>query len=97
MTTAQRPHYLPTLLRAVRLHRGLLQADLARLLDCRVPTVSGFESGASALSERTLEHVADALGISVRELLLEGLGLLQDQRGARAAEAIWRAERKARG
>ncbi len=68
-------HLLPAIVRAVRLSRGLTQEALGSKAGVSKVAVSQWEGGASGLSEATLERVASALELSVRELLVEGLRL----------------------
>lgn len=67
--------FLSIAIRLARESRGLTQAQLAER--CRPPVrqhnVSQWESGARPLSEASLEKVADALRVSVRELLAEAV------------------------
>lgn len=60
-------------LKTVRERRGLSQREMAGKLGVTQPVVSRWESGESAIGEDTLSKYAQALGVSVRELLLEGL------------------------
>ena len=81
--------FLSQLIRAVRERRRLSQAQLAAL--CSPPraqaNVATWESGTRPLSEATLETVAQALGLSVRELLAEGLRATKPSpQGPRAAK-----------
>lgn len=66
---------LSEVIRRVRANRNLSQKELGAL--CHPPrdqpAVARWESGASPLLETTLDVVAEALGVSVRDLLLEGL------------------------
>lgn len=60
-------------IRVARETRGVSQAELAKRLGIKQPSISGMESGKSPLSEATLEKVADALAIDVPTLLREGI------------------------
>ena len=64
------------IIRRARTSRGLDQATLGSR--CNPPrsqsAVAQWESGARPLTEATLEVVAEALGLPLRDLLLEGLG-----------------------
>ena len=60
-------------LKTVRERRALSQREMAAKLGVTQPVVSRWESGESAIGEDTLAKYAGALGVSVRELLLEGL------------------------
>ena len=72
---------LSQVVRAVREARGLTQRELGALcVDDGHPrgrtkeAVTQWEAGRHPLSEGVLEMVASALGMTERELLLEGLG-----------------------
>src|SRR4051794_28184168 len=60
---------LGTALRAVRLQRGLSQADLARLAGVSASAISQAERGQRGLSLETLLELTAGLGITVDELL----------------------------
>ena len=64
---------LSGVIRAARERRGLTQAGLGEKCGRSQPTVAHWESGAVGLQEATLELVAGALGLSVVDLLEEGL------------------------
>lgn len=64
---------LSMFIRVARETRGVSQAELAKRLGIKQPSISGMESGKSPLSEATLEKVADALAIDVPTLLREGI------------------------
>lgn len=72
------------IIRAVREKHEISQHELG--VRCGVKKsaaqvqVSDWESGHHALSERTMERVAAALGMSTRELLKVGLALLDERR-----------------
>lgn len=56
-----------------RKNRGLGQRAAAKKIGVSQPVVAEWESGNSAITEQTLVKVATAYGITVRELLVEGL------------------------
>lgn len=60
-------------LKTCRERRGLSQRAAAAKIGVSQPVVARWESGSSAIGEDTLTTVARAYGVSVRELLLEGL------------------------
>jgi transcriptional regulator with XRE-family HTH domain len=64
---------LSGVIRAARERRGLSQAALGEKCGRSQPTVAHWESGAAGLQEATLELVAGAFGLSVVDLLEEGL------------------------
>lgn len=68
---------LSEIIRTVRANRGIGQAELGQRCNPprAQPAVAQWESGARPLTEATLEVVAEALGVSVRDLILEGLGV----------------------
>lgn len=66
---------LSAIVRAVRVKRKLRQEDLASLVGVTRPQIAYWESGSHGLSEASLERIAGALGMSVRDLLVEGLRL----------------------
>lgn len=74
------PHLLPSLLRAVRENAGLSQEELAAKCGTSQSGVARWESGKRPIVETTLEKVADALSMSVEDLLTEGLKALRKQR-----------------
>lgn len=55
-------------IRQARHAAGLTQEDLARRVGVGVRNVPGWESGRSAPRAKTLQRIADALGVSVAEL-----------------------------
>ncbi len=60
-------------IRSARERRGLGVTEAARLLGIAQPTLSERESGRSGISEDVLIETARAYGLTLRELLLEGL------------------------
>jgi transcriptional regulator with XRE-family HTH domain len=67
------------MVRACRVKRKLSQVELAMKM-CRTQArVAQIESGREALSESTLEEVADALGLTMLQFLREGLRLVEKE------------------
>lgn len=63
-----------SVIRRCRENRGLTQTQAAEKIGIKQPTLSGLESGRQPLQESTLLAVAAGYGLTLRELLLEGLG-----------------------
>lgn len=57
------------IIKAVRIERGLSQADLAEHADLSVPYISHIETGRSKASFETIINIADALNVTVDRLL----------------------------
>ncbi len=57
------------IIKAVRISRGLSQADLAEYADLSVPYISHIETGRSKASLETIVNIASALDVSVDRLL----------------------------
>lgn len=57
--------------RAARKAKGMSQGDLAPLCDIHYSTVSFIETGPSALNIMTLKHIAEALEVSIYDLIAE--------------------------
>ena len=65
----------------IRRRRGLTQAQLAERIGRSVNAISALERGVSLPNFETLERLADALGISVRDLFdVEGEGVSDPKR-----------------
>lgn len=58
-------------LKRIRQLKGLTQRDLAEMAGLEQPTVSKIEQGYDGVTLRTLNRIADALDISLLELLGE--------------------------
>lgn len=52
-------------IRQVREAVGISQAELARRLGIKQPTVARWESGSDAIKVDSLQRIADALGVSL--------------------------------
>lgn len=57
--------------KAIRKAHGLSQQQLASMAGIGMRTLQSIESGATSPTVRTLQRLADALGVQVAELLLE--------------------------
>src|SRR5687768_7266846 len=64
---------------AAREGRGWSQAQLAAELGVTNVTISRYESGQRQLSTGALDRVANALGVSLAELVTDGPGLNRPQ------------------
>jgi transcriptional regulator with XRE-family HTH domain len=73
---------LSFMIRHARESRGLSQSALATKAGVKQPTVAAWESGASPLSEATLDKIAEAVGIDTIALLREGIAAFE------AAQAV---------
>lgn len=62
-------HYLGRKIAEARKHSGLTQNDLARQVGVTAQAVSKWEQGRSCPDIAILDEIADALGISLIELL----------------------------
>lgn len=58
-------------LRAFRLERRLTQEQLAEMIDRSVEAVSNLERGLSLPSDATLTRLAQSLGVTVADLLVD--------------------------
>ncbi len=58
-------------LRALRLERGLSQEEFAHVLGVHRTFMGGVERGERNLTLRTVERLADSLGVDPRTLLIE--------------------------
>lgn len=56
-------------LRKERLKKGLLQGDIARILGVHRTYISGLERGARNPSLMTVQRIARALGVKVKNLI----------------------------
>lgn len=57
-------------IKEIRLQKGIRQEDLAKKAGVSRTVISGLESGrVRVTSTETLEKVADAMGVSVREII----------------------------
>lgn len=64
-------------IRRVRLERGMSQQALAQAAGGRnVTQINAYERGRSRPSERVLNEIADALGVSLLELLGPGMTVI---------------------
>lgn len=75
MSAAETERLFSAMVRAVRQKRNLTQDELAARLLVSQSRISQIESGREALLESTLEDIAAALGLSMRQFLAEGLRL----------------------
>lgn len=57
------------LIREARKARGLTQKELGEKLGVGEPTVNGYEGGKQNLTIETLQKIADALSIKLRNLI----------------------------
>ena len=57
-------------LRAYRLKRGLSQENFAEVVGVHRTYMGGLERGERNLTLQSLERIAEAMGVEVRELLL---------------------------
>jgi len=55
-------------LKALRVERELTQEDLAKMTDLSTSFISSLERGVDAPSFTTLDKIAKALGVSVKDL-----------------------------
>lgn len=62
-----------SILRAARERKGLGLREAARRIGIAGPTLSQHESGRSGVGEDTLIKIASAYGLTLKELLLQGL------------------------
>ncbi|MDB6177917.1 helix-turn-helix transcriptional regulator [Paracoccus sp. Z330] len=58
-------------LKQIRLARGLTQKDVAEMADVEQPTVSKIEQGFDGVTLRTLNKIAEALDITLADLVGE--------------------------
>lgn len=56
-------------LKRIRTKKGMSQGDISRALDVHRAYVSGIENGKRNPTLATIQKLADALGVSVSELL----------------------------
>ena len=56
-------------LKRIRAKKGMSQGDISRALDVHRAYVSGIENGKRNPTLATIQKLADALGVSVSELL----------------------------
>jgi len=56
-------------LKRIRAKKGMSQGDISRALDVHRAYVSGIETGKRNPTLATIQKLADALGVSVSELL----------------------------
>ena len=56
-------------LKRIRAKKGMSQGDISRALDVHRAYVSGIENGKRNPTLTTIQKLADALGVSVSELL----------------------------
>lgn len=61
------------IIKAVRIARGLSQADLAECIDLSVPYISHIETGRSKASLETIVNIANVLDVTVDRLLCGNL------------------------
>ncbi len=61
-------------LKALRAQRGLTQDELAKAIGRSASLVSSLERGIDATSFETLDSLAKALGVAVRDLFEFGVG-----------------------
>ena len=61
------------IIKAVRIARGLSQADLAESIDLSVPYISHIETGRSKASLETIVNIANVLDVTVDRLLCGNL------------------------
>ncbi len=81
-------------LKTCRENRGLKQHGAVPVLGVTQPVISEWENGRSAITEQTLVKVAKAYGITVRDLLLEGLGVKAPPSATKAPTRKRRATKK---
>ena len=65
-------------LASIRKSKGLSQTDLAEMAGVEQPTISRIERGYDGVTLRILRQLADALGITVYELLSEDRNEAED-------------------
>ncbi|MBI4155652.1 MAG: helix-turn-helix transcriptional regulator [Candidatus Zambryskibacteria bacterium] len=53
----------------IRLRKKLSQGDLAKILGVHPTYISGIERGVRNMSLKNIERLADALGVSVKDLI----------------------------
>lgn len=58
-------------LRRLRKRRGVTLADLSKTTGLSIATIGNFETGARGIGAESLDKVAQALGVSVAEILHE--------------------------
>jgi transcriptional regulator with XRE-family HTH domain len=61
------------IVRRRREHYGVTQGALAARLGISQPAISKLERGATPIGEDTMARIAEALGVSLPELLLQGI------------------------
>lgn len=61
-------------LREIRLQRGMLQRELAKLTDMQATHIGRIEGGQTNLTFRTMEKIAQALGVTITDLIGEKNG-----------------------
>jgi len=57
-------------IRVIRIEKGIKQSVIADCLDCDVSTISNIELGKREVKVNELEKIANALGVSVVDLLM---------------------------
>lgn len=57
-------------LQSLRIQNGYTQADIAKLLNVTIPTVSSWERSNSRPSPRFVPKLADILGVGPKEIFL---------------------------
>ena len=75
-------------IRRLRKARGLTQQALAELSDQEPSNISHIERGATKLSLPTLVNIANALGVTVDELLCDSLPATRDVLAQEAAQLL---------
>lgn len=55
--------------REIRLKKQMSQGDLAKVLDVHPTYISGIERGVRNMALRNIEKLANALGVSINDLL----------------------------
>lgn len=78
--------FLSDVIRGARERRGLSQSGLGRAIGRSQSAVANFESGQTAVTDRTLELVADGLKVTVRRLIREQLDA--EEAVAKSAEPV---------
>jgi transcriptional regulator with XRE-family HTH domain len=75
-------------LQAARAARGMTQAQLAEAIHIEPVTLSRYETGARGASITVLDAAAQALGVSLADLVADDRPLPELQRDARVEQAL---------
>lgn len=69
-------------IKQLRIDKGLSMEELAAIIGVTWQTVQQWENGKTAPSRKRLEKVAEALGVTIFDLLQDGLCLVSERRSA---------------